>query len=42
MIHPTARLTIWAEDEHRFGLPPVIRRLWAPKGQRPLAWVRRR
>jgi len=42
MAHPAARLTIWAEDEHRLGLLPVIRRVWAPKGQRPTAWVRRR
>jgi hypothetical protein len=35
-------LTIWAEDEHRLGLLPVVRRVWAPRGQRPTAWVRRR
>ncbi len=40
--HPTARLTLWAEDEHRLGLLPVIRRVWDPRGQRPTAWVRRR
>ena len=40
--HPTAHLTIWAEDEHRLGLLPVLRRVWAPRGQRPIAWVRRR
>jgi transposase len=40
--HPTARLAVWAEDEHRLGLLPVIRRVWAPKGQRPTAWVHRR
>jgi hypothetical protein len=39
--HPTATLAIWAEDEHRLGLLPVVRRVWAPKGQRPLAHVRR-
>lgn len=33
---------MWAEDEHRLGLLPVIRRVWAPKGRRPTAWVRRR
>src|SRR5262245_37046707 len=31
----------WAEDEHRRGLLPVRRRIWAPKGQRPLARVER-
>jgi transposase len=32
----------WAVDEHRLGLLPVVRRVWAPKGQRPVAAVRRR
>jgi transposase len=40
--HPTAQLTIWAMDEHRLGLLPVVRRIWAKRGQRPTAWVRRR
>lgn len=40
--HPTATVTLWAEDEHRLGLLPVLRRVWAPKGQRPLVPVRRR
>jgi len=35
-------LTVWAEDEHRLGLLPVVRRVWAPRGQRPTAWIRRR
>jgi transposase len=35
-------VTIWAEDEHRLGLLPVVRRVWAPRGQRPRAPVRRR
>ncbi len=39
--HPTADLTVWAEDEHRLGLLPVGRRVWAPKGQRPTAHVER-
>ena len=39
--HPTATVTLWAEDEHRLGLLPVIRRVWAPKGQRPTARVER-
>ena len=33
---------MWAEDEHRLGLAPVARRVWAPKGRRPTARVRRR
>jgi transposase len=35
-------VTVWAEDEHRLGLLPVVRRVWAPRGQRPLARVARR
>lgn len=40
--HPTAEVTVWAMDEHRLGLLPVTRRVWAKRGQRPVAWVRRR
>jgi transposase len=40
--HPTATVTLWAEDEHRLGLLPVLRRVWAPKGQRPIAHLQRR
>ncbi len=39
--HPEATVTLWAEDEHRLGLLPVVRRVWAPKGQRPTAQVQR-
>ena len=35
-------MTVWAQDEHRLGLLPVVRRVWAPKGRRPAAPVRRR
>ena len=30
-------MTVWAEDEHRLGLIPILRRVWAPVGTRPLA-----
>ncbi len=40
--HPTATVTVWATDEHRLGVLPVTRRVWAPCGQRPIAPVRRR
>lgn len=40
--HPDATITLWAEDEHRLGLLPVTRRVWAKRGQRPPAMVRRR
>jgi hypothetical protein len=42
VAHPEATITVWAQDEHRLGLLPVVRRVWAPKGQRPIARVRRR
>ncbi len=42
MTHPDATVTIWAEDEHRLGLLPVTRRVWARRGQRPPAQVHRR
>jgi hypothetical protein len=29
----------WATDEHRVGLKPILRRVWAPRGQRPDAPV---
>jgi hypothetical protein len=35
-------VTVWAQDEHRLGLLPVVRRVWAPRGERPTARVRRR
>lgn len=38
---PTATIALWAEDEHRLGLLPVLRRVWAPPGQRPIAPVER-
>jgi hypothetical protein len=35
--HPGRRVEVWAEDEHRLGLKPVRRRVWAPIGERPVA-----
>jgi hypothetical protein len=40
--HPTAAVEVWAQDEARIGLVPIVRRVWAPKGQRPVARGRRR
>jgi hypothetical protein len=34
---PTRPVEIWFEDECRLGLVPIVRRIWAPKGQRPVA-----
>lgn len=39
--HPGASVEIWAQDEARIGLVPIVRRVWAPKGERPLAQQRR-
>lgn len=39
--HPEATIALWAEDEHRLGLLPIVRRVWAPRGQRPIASVAR-
>jgi hypothetical protein len=35
--HPGQPVEVWATDEHRLGLKPVRRRVWAPIGERPLA-----
>ena len=35
--HPEAEVQLWAEDEARIGLKPLMRRVWAPVGQRPIA-----
>jgi hypothetical protein len=35
--HPEAEVQLWAEDEARLGLKPLIRRVWAPVGERPIA-----
>lgn len=40
--HPGAVVEVWAQDEARFGLIPSYRRVWAPRGRRPLASSRRR
>jgi transposase len=42
---PHAQVELWgmgATDEHRIGLKPLLRRVWAPRGQRPVACVRHR
>ncbi len=37
--HPRAAVELWACDEHRAGLKPVVRRVWAKRGRRPVATV---
>ena len=34
-----AQVEVWSFDEHRLGLKPIIRKIWAPVGQRPIAEV---
>src|SRR3712207_1126324 len=33
---PGRPVEVWAGDEHRLGLKPVRRRVWAPMGARPI------
>src|SRR5271163_1361453 len=35
--HPDTPIETFATDEHRIGLKPVTRRVWAPIGERPIA-----
>jgi transposase len=37
--HPGRRVEIWAFDEHRIGLKPILRRVWARRGEQPIAVV---
>lgn len=37
--HPEAEVELWAMDEHRLGLKPVLRRVWTPPGEAPVAVV---
>jgi hypothetical protein len=40
--HPTADVEVGASDEHRLGRQPLLRPVWARRGQRPVARVQRR
>lgn len=40
--HPRAAVEVWAQDEHRVGLQPILRRAWAPVGARPVVRVKPR
>lgn len=35
-------MEVWSFDEHRLGLKPILRRVWAPIGERPIAVVHHR
>jgi transposase len=39
---PLATVELWAVDEHRIGLKPILRKVWTLPGQRPLAPVEHR
>lgn len=36
---PAARVEVWATDEYRIGLKPLLKRVWTLPGARPLAVV---
>jgi transposase len=35
-------LEMWVMDEHRIGLKPLLRRIWATRGQRPIVRIQPR
>ncbi len=38
--YPQAEIELWCEDEHRLGLQPILRRVWTPVGEQPIAGVK--
>ncbi|GEM85371.1 MULTISPECIES: hypothetical protein [Meiothermus] len=42
LLFPWLQLEVWAFDEHRLGLKPIRRRVWALRGKTPLAQERPR
>jgi hypothetical protein len=40
--YPEAVVEVWATDEHRVGLKPIVRKVWARKGKRPFIRVQHR
>jgi transposase len=42
MAFPQAAVELWAVDEHRIGLKPVLHKVWCVDGNRPLAPVQHR
>ena len=38
--YPMAEIEVWSEDEHRLGLQPILRRVWTPIGEQPIADVK--
>ena len=39
---PEASVELWATDQHRVGLKPIVRRIWVRKGSRPRVTVQHR
>ncbi|NET61459.1 MAG: IS630 family transposase [Symploca sp. SIO2E6] len=39
---PNHQIEVWFFDEHRVGLKPIISKVWAPVGERPVAVVQHR
>ncbi len=39
---PHASVELWATDQHRVGLKPILRRVWVRKGSRPRVAVQHR
>ncbi len=37
--YPEAEIELWCEDEHRLGLKPILRRVYVPEGEAPIANV---
>jgi transposase len=40
--YPEAQIEVWFFDEHRVGLKPILRKVWSPIGERPIAVVQHR
>lgn len=40
--YPEAEIAVWFFDEHRVGLKPILRKVWALIGSRPIAVVQHR
>lgn len=40
--HPNAKIEVWSFDEHRLGLQPLLRKVWSPRGKRPVVKVEQR
>ena len=40
--HPDGSVALWTQDEMRLGPKPVLRKVWAQRGRRPTARVKRR